>query len=89
MVLSYFLYRHESVIDELVNTETIDEPQDESDMEQSTIATIVQRLFYQEQIYLNPKLKLSDVATLVGTNRTYLSRYFNQENGQTFYDYVN
>ncbi len=89
MVLSYFLYRHESVIDELVDTETIDEPQDKSDMEQSTIATIVQRLFYQEQIYLNPKLKLSDVATLVGTNRTYLSRYFNQENGKTFYDFVN
>lgn len=25
----------------------------------------------------------------VGTNRTYLSRFFNQENGKTFYDYVN
>lgn len=25
----------------------------------------------------------------VGTNRTYLSRFFNEENGQTFYDFVN
>jgi len=29
------------------------------------------------------------VAHMVGTNRTYLSRYFNQENGSTFYDFVN
>ena len=29
------------------------------------------------------------MASKVGTNRTYLSRFFNQENGYTFYDYVN
>lgn len=26
---------------------------------------------------------------MVGTNRTYLSRFFNEENGQTFCDFVN
>lgn len=90
MTLSYFLYRHESVIDELTDTETADEPLvDETERERGTIACEVQRLFYNDRLYLNPKLKLSDVATMVGTNRTYLSRYFNRENGQTFYDYVN
>ena len=29
------------------------------------------------------------MALAAGTNRTYLSRYFNRQNGQTFYDYVN
>lgn len=45
------------------------------------MAAEVQRLFEEDLIYLNPKLKLSDVALAAGTNRTYLSRYFNRQNG--------
>lgn len=53
------------------------------------ISAIINKLFVEEKLFLNPRLKLSDVARLVGTNRTYLSRFFNKENGLTFYDYVN
>ncbi len=42
-----------------------------------------------EKIYLNPNLKLSDIAKATGTNRTYVSTFFNKEAGCTFYDYVN
>ena len=49
----------------------------------------INKLFVEEKLYLNPQLKLSDVARQVGTNRTYLSRFFNQEKQMTFYDYVN
>lgn len=42
-----------------------------------------------EQMYLNPKLTLSDVAATIGTNRTYLSEYLNNGLNTTFYEYVN
>ena len=87
MFICYFVYRHESVIDELSDVDVV--PMEPSDEEVSGLAAEVQRLFEVDKIYLNPKLKLSDVARAAGTNRTYLSRYFNRENGQTFYDYVN
>ncbi len=87
MFICYFVYRHESVIDELSDVDVV--PIEQSEEEASDLAAEVQRLFEVEKIYLNPKLKLSDVARAAGTNRTYLSRFFNRENGQTFYDYVN
>lgn len=91
MFICYFGYRHESVIDELKDVEAAhaEAAPQESEEEKQGLATEVQRLFEVEKIYLNPRLKLSDVAHMVGTNRTYLSRYFNQENGSTFYDFVN
>ena len=49
----------------------------------------IQRLFDEERVYLSPKLRLSELAQAIGTNRTYLSQYFNQSCAQSFYDYVN
>lgn len=91
MFICYFGNRHESVIDELNDVETVPEEVavEETEEEPQCLANEVQRLFDVEKIYLNPRLKLSDVAHRVGTNRTYLSRYFNKENGSTFYDFVN
>lgn len=43
----------------------------------------------QEQVFLNPRLTLSDLALKVGTNRTYLSNYINQQLNKTFFDYIN
>ena len=42
-----------------------------------------------KKIYLNSKLTLSELAKAIGTNRTYLSIYLNQELGTTFYDFIN
>lgn len=97
MFISYFVYKHESVIDELENmdlehdmAEDMDSSLDNKDYHlQAHLSEMVKDLFENQKLYLNPKLKLFDVATMVGTNRTYLSRFFNQENGKTFYDYVN
>lgn len=93
MVVSYFVYRHESVIDELNDTESEEEEEADLDLHSCQlppeVSESVRKLFDEEKVFLNPRLKLSDVARKVGTNRTYLSRFFNQENGYTFYDYVN
>ena len=77
MFICYFVYRHESVFDELTDPDAgpIGDGRDDGNEAQGLAATGLQ-LFEEEKIYLNPKLKLSDVARMVGTNRTYLSRFF-------------
>ncbi|RGU30548.1 helix-turn-helix domain-containing protein [Bacteroides cellulosilyticus] len=47
------------------------------------------KVMEEQQLYLNPKLTISDVANAIGTNRTYLSSYFNNKLNITFYDYIN
>ncbi|MGM9861718.1 MAG: helix-turn-helix domain-containing protein, partial [Muribaculaceae bacterium] len=101
MIICYFLYRHESIIEEL----SAAEPQAEGDglsqgdcgtdlsaetpTAASEMSERIRALFIDKEFFLNPKLKLSDVAKQIGTNRTYLSNYFNRESGCTFFDYVN
>lgn len=66
------------------------EPSSSADTE--TFAILRQRLeviFEEQKVFLNPKLRLSELATMLGTNRTYLSQYFNQECEKSFYEYVN
>lgn len=46
-------------------------------------------VFEEKQLYLNSKLTITDVAREIGTNRTYLSSYLNNELKMTFYDFVN
>lgn len=53
------------------------------------IAQCIQKAFEEDKVYLNPKLRLSDLADSIGTNRTYMSQYFNQTCEQSFYEYVN
>ena len=45
-------------------------------------------IFKEEKIYLDPELRLSTLAIRLGTNRTYMSMFFNVYCGTTFYDYV-
>lgn len=87
MFICYFIHRHEFVLNELTMTENSDKIFESKGMPK--LGIVLQDLFISQKIYLNPKLKLSDVAMLAGTNRTYLSNYFNQELSTTFYDYVN
>ena len=106
MFICYFLYRHESVIEELNSAEP---PYDAADVASQEVtdpdgciadggpdtasahymSERIRALFIDKEFFLNPKLKLSDVAKHIGTNRTYLSNYFNRESGCTFFDYVN
>lgn len=46
-------------------------------------------VFEEKQLYLNSKLTITDAARAIGTNRTYLSSYLNNELKMTFYDFVN
>ena len=90
MFISYYIYKHESVLDELSDSQYIDMQDDTATITKDTqIGKRIAILFEIEKVYLNPNLKVSDIAATIGTNRTYVSAYFNKETQCTFYDYVN
>lgn len=65
------------------------EPEELKLQQEAAFAERMYLLFEKKHVYLNPRLRLSELAMLLGTNRTYLSQYFNQNCESTFYDFVN
>lgn len=65
------------------------EPEELKLQQEAAFAERMYLLFEKEHVYLNPRLRLSELAIVLGTNRTYLSQYFNQNCESTFYDFVN
>ena len=57
--------------------------------ERSRLNKGLQKLLEEKQIYTNPDLRLSDVALMLGTNRSYLSRAINDEMNTTFCELIN
>lgn len=47
------------------------------------------RMMEKEQVYTREDLRISDLALLLGTNRTYLSNIVNHELGLSFSDFIN
>lgn len=80
-------------ISTVINNEDTDIAADPSllaDVESmSQLEQRLQKCFEEDKVYLDPKLRLSELAARLGTNRTYLSQYFNQSCAQSFYGYVN
>ena len=90
--ICYCIQRQESVLDELENVKTIEIPVDEEEPGTNNLPEldeVIETRFIAKQLYLNPQLKLGDMAQAIGTNRTYLSRYLNDVLNTNFYDYVN
>jgi len=88
--ICYSIYRHKSVVDELRPVIVTDKVETVPLSDQRRIIfTRIKKLIEEDHIYLNPLLKLSDIADLANTNRTYASAYFKSEVGATFYDHIN
>ena len=49
----------------------------------------ISKLMESQRLFLNPDLKLSDVATALGTNRNYISDCINRQRGCSFTQFVN
>ncbi len=66
---------------------------DKSEQESAGCETVLKRPFADiietDRLFLNPGLTLKEAATYLGTNRTYLSSYINNELHTTFNDYLN
>lgn len=72
----------------------IEEPREETLEEVAEAETArwvaeLERLMTEEKIFLEPNLKIADVASRAGTCRTYVSNYINQQKGTSFSDYIN
>lgn len=89
MFTCYFLYRHKSVIDELGEPTAAESIVVAAEDNIDRLRESILDLFDNKQVYLNPQLKLSDVAALTNSNRTYVSRFFNNSHGKTFFEFVN
>lgn len=94
----YFVYKQEDMLEALEASGIEDH---EGILEDGTAYTEVlkqkdyhfadsfENVFSTDRIYLNPKLNINDLARALGTNRTYVSNYINQQLHTTFYEYVN
>lgn len=60
-----------------------------TDLRDYPFAGLLESVVEGEALYLDPKLSLAQLAKRLGTNRTYISQYFNNVKNTTFYDYVN
>lgn len=49
----------------------------------------LEQLIHEQRVWMKPHLTLPELASLAGTNRTYLSNYLNNTLNTTFYDYIN
>ena len=49
----------------------------------------IEVLMNEQQLYLQPQLKLTDVVTALGSNRNYVYQAINVEMGKSFSEYVN
>ena len=50
---------------------------------------VFENVVEREKLYLHPDLTLQELASALGTNRTYVSNYISQVIGMSFYDYIN
>lgn len=89
LILS-FIYRHESVISELAVAETPgDELATEVNLGTDEMGIRIEHFMLVQRAYLMPTLKISDVVRHIGSNRTYVSNWFNHNRQSTFFSYVN
>ena len=72
-------------------TEEIEEPKSDDYVVSLNyiLAVRLEQKMSQDKLYLNPKLTTTDVATAIGTNKTYLSDYLNNTLNTSFFDYIN
>ena len=62
---------------------------DESIVEDSRIIYALMTLFEKEHLYRNMDIKIANVALMIGTNKTYLSRALNARLSKNFCQFVN
>ena len=102
-LLGYIGYRQQFSIRDLLRDLDITSPATEAEAKAPTaekgeagqpnildeLPALLTATVSQERLYLRPDLKITDVANLLHTNRTYVSRVLKEEMGTTFADFIN
>ena len=83
----------EEVMREMASCDTAKEAEQEESAKNAdnieVLRTRLEQLMKEERIYLQPDLKVSDVARRLGTNREYVYQAINVRMGVSFSDYIN
>lgn len=85
------LHRHFSIIDMRTNKEQVSND-DSAALKDAVNRSMTERiiaLVENNKIYLQPDLKLDDVAQMMHTNRTYIYQAVNQQMGISFNEFIN
>ena len=85
------LHRHFSIIDMRTNKEQVSND-DSAALKDAVNRSMTERiiaLVENDKIYLQPDLKLDDVAQIMHTNRTYIYQAVNQQMGISFNEFIN
>lgn len=73
-----------------IDTDTPDHsPHDRDRAQAEELAKRIESVIEQQQLFLQPNLKVSDLAAQLCTNRMYISQAFNMVMQTTFSDYIN
>ncbi len=89
-VLGYIGNGQNQVVCEIGREESTEHPVNHhSRLDREEMYRKINQLFLVEKIYLNHDLKIWDLSSLLGTNRTYVSHFINAEYGMNFSMFVN
>ncbi len=88
LIVWVIVFKHGYV--QLRVVQIIDEPSEHDSTENSPLfMEQLEEVMINNQLFLNPKLTISDVLNEINTNRTYLSNYLNNTLHLSFCDYIN
>jgi AraC-like DNA-binding protein len=62
---------------------------DRASYHESLVDKNIETIIRDNRYYLDKSMTLNKLASVLGTNRQYLSNYINQEKAMTFYDFIN
>lgn len=65
------------------------EPIDGDEVRMKALRGQLEQLMTDRQVYLDPAITIADVAAMLGSNRTYISNFINQQYGVNFSQFVN
>ena len=96
-MLGYAGYHQKFTVSDLmrdmqITEDTQDTDAEEESIQQDKMADLQLKLtdtVGRNKLYLQPDLKITDVANLLHTNRTYVSRVLKEQIGTTFADFIN
>ena len=93
-LVSYIAYtQHFTAIDFSREADNVCREETEAETTSNHDTTILssrlKQLMEEEQLFRQKDLHISDIAIHLGSNRTYVSNYINQELGLSFSDYIN
>lgn len=81
--------KQNSVQIELNAKDKAEEKLEQHDISDKKLQQQLEQLFHEKQVFKNPDLKIWDISRMLGTNRTYVSRFINQQYSRNFCNHVN